>query len=250
MTGRKTGPSIMPLLLFVGASFTVGILLLRADDGGTTPRTAVSTAGESGVGPSRHGTVLLPPAELTAVRLLRVAGITRLAIVLGAERPALTAEDEAARVSVRVSKDGRRLVVEGPHRSRLFGDDGIPHLSLALPRLERLDIDGASNVRLSGPVGDLKITIDGAADVTLAGPGCDTLDLRIDGAAMVDAAKLSCDRVTVAVDGAAHVVAFASQAADVGLDGVGAITIHGRPHDVRVDKDGIGRIRFPDRDTP
>ena len=105
-------------------------------------------------------------------------------------------------------------------------------------------------MRLSGPVGDLTITIDGAADITLTGPDCTALDLRIDGAARVDAAQLPCARVMIVVDGAARVVAFASKAAEVNLDGMGAITIHGRPQYVRVDKDGIGRVRFPDRATP
>ena len=254
---------MLPLLL-VAASFALGWLLLHAESE-TAVRIAFPPAaaddaeddagegaGDGAEAPSRPGAGrLLPAAELAGVRRLRVEGIVTLALTLGTPDAALaTAEGDAAGVSLRLDEDGRRLTVAGPHRTRLFANEEAPHLSLALPALARLDIDGASRIRLSGPVGDLAITIDGAADVTAAGPRCEALALDVDGAALVDAADLPCARVRIAVDGAARVTAYAKTAAEVGLDGIGAITVRGRPQDVRVSKDGIGRIRFPDRDAP
>ncbi len=242
----------MPPLFFVTASFALGTLLLHAESETAVSTTAFPAAVDDAGEASRSGAVHpVPATDLTAVRRLRVKGIMTLALALGMPDSGLaTGEEKTAQASMRLSRDGRRLTLEGLPRTRLLADGGTLHLSLALPALERLDIEGASRIRLSGPVGDLAITIDGAADVTATGPRCETLTLRVDGAAMVDAADLPCAHVRIAVDGAARVTAFARAAAAVELEGIGAITVRGRPRDVRVSKDGIGRIRFPDREDP
>lgn len=246
MADRKTAPSIIIPLLLVAASLVIGVLLLQGDD---EMAGSFASSAEADDAPRASPPEAAPSSlgDLSAVRRLRIEGITSLRLSLDTPPPAGGQLPALARTAVRLSEDGRELTITGPDRARLFGKSETPHLALALPALETLDIDGASTLRLSGPVEELHVLIDGAADVTLSGPRCGALVLRVDGAAVVDAASLPCARVSVEVDGAARVTAFASESADVGLDGIGSITVRGNPRDVRVEKDGLGRIRFPDR---
>lgn len=229
---------ILPLLL-VAASVVAGSALLAARTGDSAPEDKPARPdAQAQTGPGR-----LDPASLADVEIVSVDGIADLTVVLGSGSPAVLAGDD---LEIELRGDGRRIAIEGPHRHSFFGGDRVPRATLRLGRLSRIDIDGAGRVALEGPVDTLTISIDGAAQATLSGPRCEALTVRIDGAGSVDAEALPCESVHIAVDGAGKVEAHASRAAEIGLDGIGAITVHGKPAEVTVDKDGLGTVRFPD----
>ncbi len=232
---------ILPLLL-AGASVAVGAAILAAQ----TEEPSRTDARAHAHHEDKPGTALFDPAALEAVETVSVEGIAHLTVVLGDTPPSAQAAHEGD-LEIALRDEGRRLVIEGPHRHSLFGSDPVPRVRLHLARLSRIDVDGAGRITLEGPVESLLLDIDGAAEATLSGPRCGELTVRIDGAGAVDAAELPCEAVRIAVDGAGKVEAHASHSARVGLDGIGSITVHGRPAEVSVDKDGLGTVRFPDR---
>jgi len=115
-------------------------------------------------------------------------------------------------------------------------------LALTLRSLDRLEINGAGDVRIDDFAGDdLVIEIDGAGDIEASGK-VENLVIDVDGAGDVSADRLEARHAKVSVDGAGDVEVFAHQSCNVTINGVGDVDVHGKPDRFDQRVNGIGRV--------
>lgn len=178
-------------------------------------------------------------ADVTAV-VLATAG--RLTVTTGDE-PGLTVtagEQVIDRLTSEV-RDGV-LVLDLPGR---WVNLGRVDYDLVVPRLDRIAVEGAGDVRGElAPTDTFELDIDGAADIDLDGLDLDALTVSIDGTGSVTLTG-RVDRQEVRLDGAGHYAAqdLESREAVVGLSGVGDVDVHVTELlDAAID--GAGQIDF------
>ena len=108
--------------------------------------------------------------------------------------------------------------------------------------LSEVAVSGAANLDIYDAKGEeLKIKISGAA--SMSGNGEITnLKVSISGAGSIDLEDLKTKNVDVSVSGAAKATVHASDSIDASISGVGIITCHGNPTDVKKSTGGLGKI--------
>lgn len=204
------------------------------------------------------GDLVTQDREISAVTAVTLATAGRLTVSTGDE-PGLTVtagEQVIDRLTSEVH-DGV-LVLDLPGR---WVNLGPVDYDLVLPRVDRIAVDGAGDVRGEvAPTDAFELTIDGAADVDLDGLDVDDLtvridgtgtvtltgtadsqDVRLDGAGSYSAADLETREAVVALAGVGEVEVHVTELLDAQIDGAGRIGYRGDPEVTR-SIDGVGSI--------
>lgn len=149
-----------------------------------------------------------------------------------------TADDQKA-ITTRVQNG--MLVIE-QQGSRRWWPGGSVDISLTMPQLHSVAINGAGNVDISGLAGgELTLVVQGAGNLAASG-SVDTLTARVNGAGNMDLAGLIARDATVSVNGAGNVQVHATQGLDATVNGVGSIRYGGKPAGVKTAINGVGSI--------
>ncbi|MFP4113062.1 MAG: GIN domain-containing protein [Spirochaetota bacterium] len=116
---------------------------------------------------------------------------------------------------------------------------------ITLPALERLELDGGADVRLSNVGSErLAIEVNGAASVNATGGAFENLVLDVDGAASIDFSESSVVNANVDMSGAGNFnVRMAGGELTGSLSGVGNVTYSGEVGVESIRIDGLGRVR-------
>lgn len=114
--------------------------------------------------------------------------------------------------------------------------------TITVPSLDKLEIEGAGSVHVSGVDSDrLRVKIDGAGDITITGKAADQ-DITINGTGSYNGFDLESDTVKVDINGAASVNVNAADELTVNIDGAGSVIYTGDPH-VKPTINGLGTIQ-------
>lgn len=114
-------------------------------------------------------------------------------------------------------------------------------LTITVPSLKSLEIDGAGNGSVKGVSGEsFKASINGAGDLTISG-SAKSAELTIDGAGNIEAFDLKADDVIASIDGAGNIEVYAEKKLDASLDGAGSISYRGNAA-VTKKVSGVGSI--------
>lgn len=92
----------------------------------------------------------------------------------------------------------------------------------------KLDLSGASNVKLDINTKELKADMSGASKIELAGKA-DEVDMNMSGASKVEAADLQAKRVKVEASGASKVKLYATESLDIDASGASFVYYKGSP---------------------
>jgi hypothetical protein len=188
--------------------------------------------------------------ELTGFSELEVSGDVSLDIRLF-NRPdpgvRITAGSKAIdRIRTRVV-DGR-LEVSTKSRGLTIGPDplGAVSISLGVPALDGLRVDGSADVMLSGlSAKAFVLRISGSGDVRARGR-VDDLELEVDGSANTQLRDLSTQNATVRTDGSGDTDLRVARSLELVLEGSGDITYRGTPA-ISSRIEGSGDVRQLDR---
>lgn len=98
-------------------------------------------------------------------------------------------------------------------------------------RLE-MDIDGSGDIDVSDYQGqEVRIIIDGSGDIDIEGT-CETLEIKIEGSGDVKARDLICNNVEVLIDGSGDSYVYAEDTFTYDSDGSGNVDVFGEPDEV------------------
>ena len=112
--------------------------------------------------------------------------------------------------------------------------------------LQKITVDGASDVNLQGITGDLlEIDLSGASDITAQG-NVKNLKIKTSGSGDINTKELSADNVTIMTEGSSDTTVTANKKLDVSIDGASDITYFGHPDSVNKTIDGSGDLSAGD----
>ena len=92
----------------------------------------------------------------------------------------------------------------------------------------KLDLSGASNVKLDIDTKEMKADLSGASKIELVGKA-DEVDMNLSGASKVEAADLQAKRVKVEASGASKVKLYATESLDIDASGASFVYYKGSP---------------------
>lgn len=183
--------------------------------------------------------------EVDSFTRVSLDGSSDVEIEVGGDQ-SVTVSARNQEVLERVKTEVRDGTLHISHRGRHFinfGDTRIK-VTIRIPNLEGVELDGSGDLTARGVKADaFDIELDGSGDIDVSGT-CADLDLELDGSGDIDAEDLKCARIEVVLDGSGDIDAYASEAADVRLEGSGDITIHGDPQKRRQRESGSGDVHF------
>jgi hypothetical protein len=148
-------------------------------------------------------------------------------------------ETEVVDDTLRVSTKSRGLTI-GPDP---LGDVSV---SLGVPALVGLRVDGSSDVMLSGlSAKAFVLRVNGSGRIQARGR-VDDLELEVDGSANTDLSDLATQSANVRIDGSGETELRVARTLELVLEGSGDVVYHGRPA-VSSRLEGSGDVRQLDR---
>jgi Putative auto-transporter adhesin, head GIN domain len=171
--------------------------------------------------------------ELTGFTRLEVSGDISLDVRLF-NRP-----DPGVRITagakaidrIRTEVEGGTLRISTKSRGLTIGPDplGDVSVSLGVPALDGLEVDGSADVLLSGlSARAFELRIDGSGDVRARGR-VDALEMEVDGSANSNLRDLSTQTANVRIDGSGDTVLRVARTLELVLEGSGDVVYHGTP---------------------
>jgi putative autotransporter adhesin-like protein len=139
---------------------------------------------------------------------------------------------------------GDVLRVSTKSRGLTIGPDpiGDVQISLGIPALLALRVDGQADVDLSGlSAKSFELRVDGSGDVQARGR-VDELEMEVDGSAATDLKDLSTQDASVRIDGSGDADLRVSRSLELIVEGSGDVTYRGRPS-VSSRLEGSGNVR-------
>jgi hypothetical protein len=149
---------------------------------------------------------------------------------------------------IRTQVVGDTLRISTRSRGLTIGPDPLGNVSVSLgvPALAGLRVDGPADVRLSGlSAKAFELRIAGSGDVTARGR-TDDLEMEIDGSANTDLSDLATQTANVRIDGSGDTQLRVARSLELVLEGSGDVVYHGRPT-VSSRLEGSGDVRQLDR---
>ncbi len=190
-------------------------------------------------------------SQLRTVELfdrITLRGGYELELTAGEEQSVtLTGDTALLKITETRVKDGELFV--GPANNVGVRTYDNFELRIALPTLRGLTVDGAVDGTLAALDSDrIEIVVNGAAQIEADGR-CGLLEVETNGAGKIDAQALECRTVRLETNGAGSASVYASEFAEIVINGVGNVDLYGNPPDMRTEKSGLGNITVHDNDN-
>ena len=214
-----------------------------------TVRLAAAVLAAAALGGCDNGPSVSQTRESGTFTQLEVSGDLELDIRLfNRPEPGLriTAGEEAIdRIKTEVVGDTLRVSTKS--RGLTIGPDplGDVSVSLGVPALVGLQVDGSADVMLSGlSAKAFELRVDGSGEVRARGR-VDELELEVDGSADTDLRDLATQNAVVRIDGSGDTELRVARSLELVLEGSGNVTYRGRPT-VSSRLEGSGDLRQSD----
>jgi len=118
------------------------------------------------------------------------------------------------------------------------------HATIALPKLNSVDIDGMSDAKIRNIESDnFSLSVDGHGELTLSGK-CGTSVIDIDGHAEIEGREFKCENVSLKVDGHGEIELYAGETLAVDISGHGDVEIYGNPRISKFRQSGMGQFEI------
>ncbi|MEM7784357.1 MAG: head GIN domain-containing protein [Planctomycetota bacterium] len=115
---------------------------------------------------------------------------------------------------------------------------------ISSPTLNGVTLEGATKVNLDSIASDsLTINVSGASKID-AGGEVNQLIVDVSGASKAELERLSSKTAMLKLSGASKASVYASEAADIEVNGVGKVDVHGNPKNQKQSVSGLGSVDF------
>jgi hypothetical protein len=197
-----------------------------------------------------NGPPVTQTREITTFTRLEVSGDLELDVRL------LNRPDPGVRITageqsidrIRTELADETLRISTRSRGLTIGPDplGPVSVSLGVPALVGLRVDGSADVTLSGlSAKTFELRVNGSGGVQARGR-VDELELEVDGSADADLGELSTQSANVRIDGSGDTELRVARSLELVVEGSGNVTYRGRPS-VSSRLEGSGDVRQLDR---
>jgi hypothetical protein len=149
---------------------------------------------------------------------------------------------------IRTEVEGGTLRISTKSRGLTIGPDplGDVSVSLGVPALNGMEVDGSADVMLSGlSAKTFELRINGSGDIQARGR-VDALEMEVDGSANSNLRDLATQNANVRIDGSGDTELTVARSLELVLEGSGDVVYHGRPT-VSSRLEGSGDLRQEDR---
>jgi len=127
--------------------------------------------------------------------------------------------------------------------NQLTSSKGAPTITITMPSLSRLKLEGAGETQLHNVTTDrIDISYLGAGQL-LADGKVKYLRLSAKGVGRVDVSKLRADRVDVQFEGVGNISVYAADLLNAVAKGIGSLIYYGHPKKVNKEVAGIGSVK-------
>lgn len=204
---------------------------------------ALSLLAACGDGPLTTGPVRTETRQVGNFDSIDIDGATRLHITVGVP-VSLQVEGRdpfLERLQTEVHGDTLQIKVR---RKDWVAIGTSPRLvvRVGVPSLEKLEVQGGNDVRITGFAGgDTKIRLEGATNLVADGR-LDELKILMAGAGHADLGDLIARDADVTVAGVGSIFVHPTESLDATMNGVGAIFYTGSPRNVNTRMNGLGTI--------
>lgn len=182
--------------------------------------------------------------DLSGFSKIRVDGVFSVDVTQGETFSITASGDEKEMEQIDVELNGNTLVLGSKKKSwsRNSGDRHGITTTITMPTLDGISINGVSEFSgVSLDLGDLDVDVNGVTDMTLSGT-CDDLTANINGVGDIDLKSLQCQTGDLSVNGAGAMSAYTSSSVKARVNGVGEMKIYGKPKSVEKKKTWLGNI--------
>ena len=165
---------------------------------------------------------------LTGFDAIKANGAIDLTVIVGSAET-IKVEGAKERVeSLKSSvKDGTLVLEEDSNR--LFGSNGRLHVTITLPALTALEVNGSGDANVTSVKSEaFSLAINGSGDIDVAGEATD-FSVVISGSGDVSARSLNTKTCDVSIAGSGDVAVSASDELSVSVSGSGDVTYYGDP---------------------
>ena len=118
------------------------------------------------------------------------------------------------------------------------------HATIALPKLNSVDIDGMSDAKIRNIDSDnFSLSVDGHGELILSGK-CGSSVIDIDGHAEIEGREFKCKNVSLKIDGHGEIELYAGETLAVDISGHGDVEIYGNPRISKFRQSGMGQFEI------
>jgi hypothetical protein len=166
--------------------------------------------------------------SLTGFSAITANGAIDLTVVVGsAETIKIEGPKERVENLKATVEDGTLVLKE--ESNGLFGNDGRLRVTVTLPALTALGVNGSGDAYVTGVKSDvLSLSINGSADVEVSGEAT-SVNVTVNGSGDVNARSLKAKKSEVSIAGSGDVEVAASDELSVSVAGSGDVTYYGDP---------------------
>ena len=172
-------------------------------------------------------------------------GAFAMTVEVGKAQSVVVSGDDRFVSSLKTEVVGNELQISMPDKS-FKSSHGEPRITVTLPSLSRVKIEGAGETILNKVSGDrLDIGYLGAGHVVANGK-VKYLRVNAKGVGEVDTKSLVAERVDVNFEGVGHVAVHATELLNAVVKGMGELEYYGHPKTVNKSASGIGSVSARD----
>jgi hypothetical protein len=188
---------------------------------------------------SGSGKMKLEKREVPAFKALDISGAYDVEIVVQQEQSLEIEGDDNVLPLIKTEVQGGVLSI---NNEKSFSTKNKLRVRISVPSLDGISTSGASDIVASNVKSeDFKIDMSGASNLKLSGE-TSRLDVDLSGAGEVDAKDLHARIVSVHSSGAAKADVYASEELRAEVSGAGTVNYYGDPKTVKEDTSGAGTI--------
>lgn len=153
-------------------------------------------------------------------------------------------EADMERLRVEVSDGVLHIYKERRERGSRRQRSRELHATIAMPKLNSVDIDGMSDAKIRNIDSDnFSLSVDGHGELILSGK-CGTSVIDIDGHAEIEGREFKCKNVSLDVDGHGEIELYAGETLAVDISGHGDVEIYGNPRISKFRQSGMGQFEI------
>ncbi|WP_017930060.1 head GIN domain-containing protein [Robiginitomaculum antarcticum] len=182
--------------------------------------------------------------DLSGFSKIDVTGVYKITLTQGDTFVVTTSgeADEVERMEVNVKGDTLILGRKDKKWPRKNAENHGIETLITMPQLTSLDVIGVAEVKGENlTLGDVDMDIAGVASVEISGT-CDDITASVNGVGELDLRDLECKTGDLSVNGAGSVSAYTSESVKARVNGVGEVTVYGKPAKVDKRKGWLGSV--------
>ena len=179
--------------------------------------------------------------SLPAFIAINAKGAFQMTVDVGKAQTLTVSGDPRFLAALKTEVVDKELQITVPDKS-YKSSQGEPRVSISLPALSRVKVEGAGETLLNGVASDrLDISYLGAGHLAANGK-VKYLRLNAKGVGEVDTRNLHAERVDVNFEGVGEVSVYASELLNAIAKGIGGLTYYGHPKTINKSVAGIGSV--------